>query len=420
MPIAAVPNYLGDAFDDASPGMRFGMFLKIWGVDRRSRDKLWTTHDVDYEVRGARAEERRVKIENKRSAIDAACALGDAHRAAMLAWLDRQQRLAAPLLAEGRLARYEASAVAPFATGLGNEHPTENGFAFLWPYGLPYLPGTGVKGVLRAAARELGWPDAERIALFGSDPPRGGGDTDAGLRRGALVFWDVLPRLAGGALMVDVMTPHQTHYYQPRAGGGRGSDRNTAGSSSPHDSGQPNPIYFLTVPPRSVFSFHVACDMQRLRPDLGDGARWRERLAEAFEHAFEWLGFGAKTAVGYGAMRRDAQAEQRAAAAAEQAQAERTKAAERQKMTDAQRAIADYEEGMAARVQAQRGRKTSKGQGEYRAARALARAAESADWTADERRAAADAIERWGRQLIALEPKELRKEFGLAKLRGQG
>jgi CRISPR-associated protein Cmr6 len=40
--------------------------------------------------------------------------------------------------------------------------------------------------------------------------------------------------------------------------------------------------------------------------------RWRDLLLAAFEHAFSWLGFGAKTAVGYGAMERDRRAEEAA------------------------------------------------------------------------------------------------------------
>ncbi len=43
----------------------------------------------------------------------------------------------------------------------------------------------------------------------------------------------------------------------------------------------------------------------------------------AYTHAFDWLGLGAKTAVGYGAMRRDETAE----AAAEKARIERERAA---------------------------------------------------------------------------------------------
>ncbi|MDR1889006.1 MAG: type III-B CRISPR module RAMP protein Cmr6, partial [Zoogloeaceae bacterium] len=89
---------------------------------------------------------------------------------------------------------------------------------------------------------------------------------------------------------------HQSHYYQ----------KNTAaGSVTPHESGQPNPISFLTVPPKSGFTFYVQCDnahLQRLAPELAENERWRDLITAALEHAFEWLGFGAKTSVGYGAM----------------------------------------------------------------------------------------------------------------------
>ena len=33
MPISAVPDYLGKNFEAASPGMRFGMYLKAWESD---------------------------------------------------------------------------------------------------------------------------------------------------------------------------------------------------------------------------------------------------------------------------------------------------------------------------------------------------------------------------------------------------
>ena len=119
--------------------------------------------------------------------------------------------------------------------------------------------------------------------------------------RGVLSFWDVIPEIKGDKLRVEVMTPHQSHYYQqnrePRSGN----------STTPHDSGQPNPILFLTVPPGSRFTFNVVCDDVRLRkaaPELAIDGKWKQLLEAAFEHAFTWLGFGAKTAVGYGAMKR--------------------------------------------------------------------------------------------------------------------
>lgn len=303
MPIAAVPRYLGNDFAGASPGLRFGMYLKLWGVNNRSREVLWTTHDVNYRISGQNREEREFKDENKNTALREATRMTGTDKETMVALADRQRALAESRSAGGALLRLEAKAVAPFTTGLGNEHPLENGFAFLNPYGLPYLPASGVKGVLRQAARELlpdgviggnsGWTVEAITALFGKESADG--DTDH--QRGALSFWDVIPQLAGDVLNVDVMTPHQAHYYQQ--------------GETPHESGQPNPINFLTVPARSVFTFHVTCDLSYLRrvaTDLGENGRWKDLLQSAFEHAFKWLGFGAKTAVGYGAMQDRAEA----------------------------------------------------------------------------------------------------------------
>jgi len=340
MPIAAVPGYLGQDFASASPGLRFGMYLNIWGVNRRTGKLLWTTYDLDYEIRGQQREEREVRKENKESALKAATDLNSADKAVQAA-LTARQWLATQNVPKGERLSLQATAIAPFTTGLGNEHPLENGFAFLWPYGLPYLPGSGVKGVVRRAAQELAsgeWGDArswstgkaytltagkERIGLsvidvlFGLES--GNGETEH--VRGALSFWDVIPQIMGNSLMVEVMTPHQSHYYQEKR------EPKSGNSLSPHDSGQPNPITFLTVPAGSHFCFHVVCDrlhLERLTADRNEGAidllaedngtpRWQQLLAAAFEHAFEWLGFGAKTAVGYGAMATEAMQNERGA-----------------------------------------------------------------------------------------------------------
>lgn len=305
MAIAAVPAYLGQDFSKASPGLRFGMFLPLWGVDSRTGDRLWTTHDLNERPAGPQHQVRQFKDENKTAALRHTTSLTDGDRAAMSALLARQQIAAAPLASGGQLLCAEALAVAPFTTGLGNEHPLENGFAFLNPYGLPYLPGSGVKGVLRQAARELadgewgdanGWTRAAIGALFGMGS--GSGDDEV-FQRGALEFWDVIPQIAGNALQVEIMTPHMTHYLQNGA--------------TPHESGQPNPINFLTVPPGSRFVFHVRCDLpflsgSKLAPELARDGRWQALLTAAMAHAFQWLGFGAKTAVGYGAMREDEEA----------------------------------------------------------------------------------------------------------------
>lgn len=308
MPIAAIPNYLGQDFSTASPGMRFGMYLKLWGVNRRANTLLWKTHDVDYEQRGQQQQEREVKYENKTPALAGASSLTHNDKKTMHGLLARQKQTFDSSVAAEASLRFEAIAAAPFTTGLGNEHPLENGFAFLNPYGLPYLPGSGIKGVLRQAARELAsdewgeseWEETAITFLFGKESE----DGETEHLRGALTFWDVIPQIKGDKLVVEIMTPHQSHYYQQR------NDREAGSSTSPHESGQPNPITFLTVPPGSGFVFHVQCNLAHLNrhaPNLAQNDTWKTLLTAAFEHAFQWLGFGAKTAVGYGAMQSEAQ-----------------------------------------------------------------------------------------------------------------
>jgi len=352
MAIAAVPAYLGSDFSQASPGLRFGMYLPLWGVDGGNRELLWTTHDVNYRTAGPQQTTRSYKDSNKASALRGALRLNPSDRAVMAGLEKRQSALAASLREQGRLVSLHAIAVAPFTSGLGNEHPLENGFAFLNPYGLPYLPGSGVKGVLRQAARELasgiwgdthGWTEPAIDALFGRTATNG----ESELQRGALVFWDAIPQVDGEQLTVEVMTPHQSDYYQKGA--------------TPHESGQPNPINFLTVPPRSRFAFHVQCNvpfLARLAPDLARDDRWQRLVSTAFEHAYQWLGFGAKTAVGYGAMAADPAVEEQrrrkereAQAARETAEAERRRQETLARLTPIEREIREFLDARADRNQ---------------------------------------------------------------------
>jgi CRISPR-associated protein Cmr6 len=123
-----------------------------------------------------------------------------------------------------------------------------------------------------------GWDQGIVTALFGYEPQSG--EQYVTRNQGALMFWDVFPKC--DRLAVDIMTPHYGDYYQ--------------GNATPHDSGQPNPILFLTVPPGSSFTFHVQCNLALLPKALRDS--WQILLEAAFRHTFDWLGFGAKTAVG--------------------------------------------------------------------------------------------------------------------------
>jgi len=202
--------------------------------------------------------------------------------------------------------------------------------AFLNPYGLPYLPGSSFKGVMRQAAKELisgdwgdnhGWDQPAMDALFGKETESG--DTETERTRGALSFWDVFPWC--DRLAADIMTPHYGDYYQ--------------GHTTPADCGQPTPILFLTLPPRTPFVFYVQCNPAALSDRLR--ADWRGLIEAACQHAFDWLGFGAKTAVGYGQMDLDKSEQRRQQEQSESLQAKQAEAAELARLSPLERSIQD-------------------------------------------------------------------------------
>ena len=179
-----------------------------------------------------------------------------------------------------------------FVTGMGNAHPVENGFLWHPVLGTPYIPGSTIKGVLRSwLEQEL--PDGEvkkqkLLQWFGSDSKEP--QEQAQLQAGQLVFHDAIP-IRPAILDVDIMTPHMGKWYE-RGGEGKPSEK---ADSIPADWHDPIPIPFLIVKECS-FLFSISPRTAELD---------RNAITEAMsqlEMALEWLGVGAKTAVGYGSM----------------------------------------------------------------------------------------------------------------------
>ncbi len=160
-----------------------------------------------------------------------------------------------------------------FVTGLGRSHPVENGFAWHPTLGTPYLPGSSIKGLVRAWAREQGETESteEIDRLLGSRN-----------QVGVLCFLDAIPTQPV-SLEIDVMTPHYGGWTETKP---------------PGDWRSPTPIPFLVTAPRTRFLF---CIVPR-------GADGKSAIATAFEwltSALQWAGAGAKTSVGYGYMAPD-------------------------------------------------------------------------------------------------------------------
>ncbi|MBM3276377.1 MAG: type III-B CRISPR module RAMP protein Cmr6, partial [Candidatus Sericytochromatia bacterium] len=213
-----VQDLLGKDGRDVPPGHAFSLYFPYWT---------------------ARWEAAK---EEKGSALRGLRELPPNSRKLLRALADRQVDLA---VERGALLKV-AVAMSPLATGLGMEHPVDNGFAFLSPYGLPYLAGSGVKGVMRRAAEELANGLADEPPaddLTGEDIAVLFGREIEPACRGALVFWDVFP--VADTMAVEVMTPHNSDYY--------------TGKAAPHDASQPNPIPFLAVAADADFSFVVEC-----------------------------------------------------------------------------------------------------------------------------------------------------------------
>ncbi len=160
-----------------------------------------------------------------------------------------------------------------FVTGLGRSHPVENGFAWHPVLGTPYLPGSSIKGLLKAWTEQGAEPrpDSEmRSRIFGCrDQARAGG----------VCFLDAVP-ICPVRLDADVMTPHYAGWTP---------------EDPPGDWRSPIPIPFLATAEATPFLFAFV-PRGAQGDDAGAVFGW-------LREALEWAGGGAKTAVGYGRFR---------------------------------------------------------------------------------------------------------------------
>jgi len=206
--------------------------------------------------------------------------------------------------------------------GLGNPSIYETSITLHHVYGFPYIPATGIKGVLRNCVinlhfdltkeerqqiKEDDWgAEKERRALqkvwfcqmFGC-PPDSGRKNRKGERTafiGDIVFFDAYPTEAPNIEM-DVMTVHYLDYYGEK-------------NLPPADWQSPNPIPFLTVKDsatrKNKFQFIIgirkgADDAITDSPD--DEKSLLKLTKKILVDALTNHGIGAKTAVGYGYMK---------------------------------------------------------------------------------------------------------------------
>jgi len=193
---------------------------------------------------------------------------------------------------------FSAELRTPLITGIGQTHPNEVGMVFDHTMGIPYIPASTIKGIVRLA-HTIGLINSEGCEeyingddldesnrktmipdLFGGDlVERTNGKPTTKKLKGEVVFLDAYPAKVPD-LHTDIMNPHYGAYY---------SDPD--GKISPADHLEPNPIKFLTVSPGTTFIFRAL---------VPKNSGLKQHVINAYETAFTIEGIGAKTAVGYG------------------------------------------------------------------------------------------------------------------------
>ena len=194
----------------------------------------------------------------------------------------------------------KAEAQGRIIIGIGEKGALEVGLKLHHTWGVPYLPGSALKGVAAATAHLLvdgeGWQKAIKNEDGKLNAPGDYhrflfGTTD---ESGAIEFLDALwvPSRKSEKLPIhqDVMTVHHAEYYQ-------NSDKPPA----PSDTDNPNPVSFASI----NGTYLVAL---RARPGFWsqdqkkEQSRWLDIALDLIKKGLKDLGIGAKTNAGYGRM----------------------------------------------------------------------------------------------------------------------
>lgn len=173
----------------------------------------------------------------------------------------------------------EATTLAPLVVGLGSASVLETSLSLHRTFGVPFIPGSALKGLTAAFTRRrvADWGEWSKGNPHSYEPGEAytiafGTQQSAGY----VSFYDALWIPGAAPLHREVMTPHHPQYQ--------------TGSLAPTDFDSPTPVPFISA----AGSFLVA---------LGGPVEWTQRIFEILTLALAEEGVGAKTSSGYGRMR---------------------------------------------------------------------------------------------------------------------
>lgn len=260
-------------FGESNAGLWYDKFCNKWCMDPEKKGlNCWSLEA--FEIRPP--EGKMESINPKRKWISSVIKKdNDEKRVGNKALLSEFRTRRTQLLNESGQEPIYLKTTGPFVTGLGRNHPVENGFAWHHTLGVPYLPGSSIKGVVRSwAASWISQPESDISRIFG---PRDSRDQAVG----SVIFLDAIP-IKPVQLKMDIITPHYGPYYQE--------------GKTPGDWHSPIPIPFLSVDSNQEFVFGLMPRRLSNPDDNEDCSKAKGWLNDALRD----LGGGAKTAIGYG------------------------------------------------------------------------------------------------------------------------
>ncbi len=175
--------------------------------------------------------------------------------------------------------RFEASLDWRMVIGLGGETVLETDITLHHLYGIPFIPGSALKGLTRAyVTGEIEGYQSDKIENDNKEVKRIFGSQE---QAGTVLFFDAMPLDGKVSFVLDIMNPHYPDYY--------------SGTKPPTNDQSPNPITFLTVT-NSTFTFALA----PRNPNNTKHKEDVETVKGGLQGALQKYGIGGKTSAGYG------------------------------------------------------------------------------------------------------------------------
>ncbi len=175
----------------------------------------------------------------------------------------------------------------PLVLGLGLDHYTGNGFLFDPVVGVPWLPGTAVKGLCRRGAQLVNADPLEQKRILGPENV----SAEGGPAIGELVFLDAWPE-SWPELEIQVLNPHYIS-YQRWLNKVDGEEGGPPQAEAPHGLEDPVPVYHLSVSEGIGYRFGIV-SRNGEEKGLAMAQEW-------LETGLACLGAGGRTALGFGA-----------------------------------------------------------------------------------------------------------------------